>query len=40
MWANEETAWEDKENFGQLFQALKGAIVEQWGTMKLCSYDS
>ncbi|XP_019758926.1 protein gustavus isoform X2 [Dendroctonus ponderosae] len=40
MWSNEETAWEDKENFGQLFQAFKGAIVEQWGTMKLCSYDS
>lgn len=36
MWASDDTAWEDKENLGQLFQALKG----QWGKMRFVSYDS
>lgn len=40
MCSNDESVWEDKENLGQLFQALKGALVGQWGTMKFCSYDS
>ncbi|XP_030758589.1 protein gustavus isoform X2 [Sitophilus oryzae] len=40
MWSNEDGAWEDKENLGQLFQALKGAFVGHWDTMKFCSYDS